>query len=228
MDIACANLPKLPGRSAFLSDNSGSAWSGLTSEYGHTQVAEIDNLSAVIGAVNSDEGYVFPFGDSLLRYEVSKRSGILSQAKQISDKAYGAVGQNTENGVWLFFDEAIRDKAHYDNIFIYSDQQAGHGGLYGTEGESRRYTRMGFACQRRCAGAAYIDVAKLIAEYRRKVNPKVNVFTVQTAGYSNVLVPENGYRTSVLYGWTGRELVYADAINGFWDEYDAKRGQQAE
>jgi hypothetical protein len=66
---------------------------------------------------------------------------------------------------------------------------------------------------------------KLIDKYRKEVNPKVNVYTVQTAGYDNVLVPENCYRTSILYGWTGKELVYADAINKFWDEFDQTHKQ---
>ena len=38
------------------------------------------------------------------------------------------------------------------------------------------------------------------------------VYCIQTAGHTNVLVPEYGYRTAVLYGWTGRELVFADAM----------------
>lgn len=215
LDKACDNLPRLAGRSAFLSDNSGSAWSTMNSEYGSVTIAEIDNLSAVIGAANSDEGYVFPFGNKLLRFEISKRQGILAQAKEISSYAGCKVGHETENGVWLFFDEAIRNRVHWDHIFIYSDMQAGHGGLYGTKQGCNAYTKLG--C---CINERYIDVAKLIALYRREVNPEVNVYCVQTAGYDNVLVPENGYRTSVLYGWTGRELVYADAMNQFWTEQD--------
>ena len=66
----------------------------------------------------------------------------------------------------------------------------------------------------------YIDVVKLIDWYRKEVNPKVNIYCIQTAGYDNVLVPENGYRTNILYGWTGKELVYADCMNKFWDEKD--------
>ncbi len=42
-------------------------------------------------------------------------------------------------------------------------------------------------------------------------------------GYTNVLVPENGYRTSIMYGWTGKELVYADIVNKLWDEKDAEK-----
>ena len=57
--------------------------------------------------------------------------------------------------------------------FSYSDQQAGHGGLYGLN--SRDYSEY-------VIRGHYIDVLKLVQEYRRKVNPKVNVFSVQTAG----------------------------------------------
>ena len=218
LDISCANLPHLKGTNAFLSDNSGSAWGAIPSEYGSVKIAEIDNLSAVIGAVNSDKGIVFPFGDNLMRFEISKREGVLNQAEKISEKARDKVGQSTENGIWLFFKEAINNNIHYDNIFIYSDQQAGHGGLYGLPNEQENgYGPLG------CAHGTYIDVFKLIKIYRSKVNPKVNVFSIQTAGYTNMVIPENAYRTSILYGWTGKELLYADKINKFWDEKDAEK-----
>ena len=218
IDIACGNMPTLPGRTVCLSDNSGSAWGGVTSAYGTVTVAEIDNLSSVITAHNSEEGFVGKFGDRLQMYDISKRQGILRQAEQINATRGQDVGGSTENGIWLFFEQAIREKTVYDNIFIYSDQQAGHGGLYGTAEGRRQYTAAGYCCRQN-----YVDVAKLIDTYRRTVNPRVNVFCVQTAGYNNVLIPENGYRTSILYGWTGNELVYADAINRFWDEKDAQQ-----
>ena len=214
MDIACENLPKLVGNNAFLSDNSGSAWGTLTSEYGSVKVANIDNLSATIGAYNSDHGTVVKFGDEAKYFPISKRRGILSQAHEIDNTK--PVGQSTENGVWLFFDKAIKEEIHYDNIFIYSDMQAGHGGLYGINPDNYSDYKV---------KNRYIDVPKLIKAYREKVNPKVNVFCIQTAGYNNVLVPENGYRTSLLYGWTGKELLYAKYINDFWDEKDSSNNQ---
>lgn len=223
MDISVENLPKLKGNNAFLSDNSGSAWGVFTSEFGTVRIAEIDNLSAVIGAVNSDRGTVFKFGDLLLPFPISKKTGILKQAKQISSLRNADVGGSTENGIWLFFDEAIKKKKHYDNIFIYSDMQAGHGGLYGTSEDREKYSAKGYAYK-----VMYIDVAKLIDTYRREVNPKVNVFCIQTAGYNNTLVPEYGYRTNILYGWTGKEILFADTINKFWDELDERNSSAGE
>lgn len=218
MDISCENLPKLKGKSAFLSDNSGSAWGACPSEYGTMTVAKIDNLSSVIGAVNSEHGVVVKFGDKVKEFPISKRNGILKQAEEISRNGYSDVGGATECGIWLFLDDAIENNKVYDNIFIYSDMQAGHGELYGTGSEKRKYVKKNYATRN-----GYIDVMKLLETYRCKVNPKVNVYCVQTAGYDNVVVPENCYRTNILYGWTGKELVYAKAMNDFWDSIDAKK-----
>ena len=212
LDKAMANFPKLKGKTICLSDNSGSAWGALTTEYGSTKVAEIDNLSSVMTAINSDEGYVGIFGDRLEIESVNKRDGVLSQLDRIQCKHSHNIGGSTENGIWLFFDEAIKKKIHYDNIFIYSDQQAGHGGLYGlNEHHYRDYLYR---------NSRYIDVLKLVQEYRRKVNAKVNIFSIQTAGYNNNIMPENEYRTSILTGWTGKESIYAKTLIDIWDKMD--------
>jgi len=222
LDISMENFPFLKGRTMCLSDNSGSAWGGVATEFGYVTVAEIDNLSSAITAARSDEGYVGKFGDILKVYPIQRRTGILDQARRISAKRDNDVGGGTEGGVWEFFYNAIENKEHWDNIFIYSDMQAGHGGLYGTDEQKEKYVKLGFA------SGGYndenINVFKLVNEYRRKVNPKVNVFTVQTAGYNNTLLPEYAYRTGILYGWTGKEVVFADAMIKLWDEMDKRNG----
>ena len=217
MDIAVENLPKLKGKTMVLSDNSGSAWGAFTSEYGRCTIAEIDNLSSILIAKASEEGYVGKFGDRLITAPVSKRNGALAQTKLLTNNKSGDVGGGTENGIWLFFKDAITKKEVYDNIFIFSDQQAGTGGLYGINADDYR----NFRCKGR-----FINVYALIQEYRKKVNPKCNFYSCQTAGYDNVLIPQSSYRTSFLYGWTGKEAIYADAMNKFWDEYDANHTKQ--
>lgn len=223
MDIALANYPKLKGKTMCLSDNSGSAWGSFNSEYGSVTVAEIDNLSSVITAACSDEGYVGKFGDKLIVSPISKRHGVLNQAQKISSRRDGDVGGGTEGGIWEFFYNAIENKEHWDNIFIYSDQQAGHGGLYGTGTQTSKYKKLGFGCGRGYSGdGGMINVFKLIQEYRKKVNPKVNVFSIQTAGYDNVVIPEYAYRTNIMYGWTGNEAVFAKAMIDQWDEIEKR------
>ena len=217
IDISVDNLPKLKGATMALSDNSGSAWDAVTSEYGTATVAEIDNLSAVIAGKCSDEGYVGKFGDELKIYSVSKRNGVLTQATTVNETHGRDVGHATEGGIWKFFREAISSKTWYDNIFIFSDMQAGTGGLYGTPEDKRAYMGTKFGI------SSHINVYQLILEYRRNVNPKVNVFCVQTAGYNNVLIPQMSYRCAMLTGWTGKEIQFAAEYIKQWDEIEANR-----
>jgi hypothetical protein len=211
VDIAMANFPVLDGKTMCLTDNSGSAHGATTSEYGHTTVAEIDNLSSIMTAKNSDDGYVGVFGD---RLEVKKigTKRIMDELDSINRIGHD-IGGGTENGIWLFWDDAIKTKTHWDNVFIYSDQQAGHNGLYGIN--ASQYAKF-------AVGGHFIDVMKLVDLYRKEVNPKVNVFSVQTAGYDNSVLPENIYRGAILTGWTGKETSFAKALIDLWNEKEAK------
>ena len=217
IDISVANYPKLKGKTICLSDNSGSAWGAVPSEYGSVKIASISNLSSIITALQSDEGYVGLFGDSLVIKSVSKRNGILEQSEQldkIGPDQDDTGGGGTENGIWMFFRDSISNKTSYDNIFIYSDQQAGHGGLYGTSEGQEEY--------RDYSLDSYIDVLKLIYEYRKKVNSKVNIFSIQCAGYDNSVIPENYYRTTILGSWTGKESVYAQELIKIWNDVEKR------
>lgn len=218
MDISVGNMPKLSGKTICLSDNSGSAWGALNSEYGSTYVAEIANLSSLITGKQSDEGEIGLFGDRLVVNQVSKRNGLLKQLEDACavERKYHKIGGGTENGIWLFFNDAIKNKKHYDNIFIYSDMQAGHGGLFGVN--SREYKDFIHG-----KGGSYIDVLALVNKYRETVNPKVNMFTVQVAGYDNNALPENLYRGAILAGWTGKEPIFAKAIIDTWDQIESNQ-----
>lgn len=220
MDIAIDNLPKLKGTTVCLSDNSGSAWGTITTEYGTTTIAEIDNLSSVIATKCSDEGYVVKFGDKYRMFPISKRNGCLVQSKSINEYKGFDVGLSTEGGIWKYFRDAINSKTHIDNLFIFSDCQAGTGGLYGTYSDKIEYTEK-YGISR--AHMEYINVYALIREYRRKVNSKINVFCIQTAGYNNVLIPQMSYRCAILTGWTGKEISFAAEYIRQWDEIESRR-----
>ena len=220
VDIALENFPKLKGKTMCLSDNSGSAWGTFNSEYGSVTVAEIDNLSSVITAACSEDGYVGKFGDELKVYPVSFRQGILSQTRAITQCGSSDVGRGTEGGIWKFFQQAIENHEHWDNIFIYSDQQAGTGALYGKYSDTMEYENAGFECN-----GGMINVFKLVQEYRKKVNPKVNVFSIQTNGYADNVLPEYAYRTNLMYGWTGKEALFAQKIIEQWDAIEKKNSE---
>lgn len=225
IDISIDNMKKLPGKTVALTDNSGSAWGAITSEYGTTTIAEIDNLSSVIAVRSSDSGYVVKFGDTHKRYDISRRNGILSIAEEINSPKGYDVGHGTEGGIWEYLQWAIDNKEHIDNLFIFSDCQAGTGELYGTDEQAEKYMNKYLYGERKTGRYGtrlwpYIDVYKMISEYRRLVNPKVNVFCVQTAGYDNTLLPQYTYRFAALYGWTGKEVQFANEYIKQWNDIE--------
>lgn len=205
LEISLSNMSHIDGRTMSLVDNSGSAWGATTSSMGTMQVARIGNLTGAITAKISDEGYVGVFGDRLRQVSVSPKSSIFDITKNLDSIGQG-IGHGTENGIWLFWDQAIKNKEHWDNVFVYSDMQAGHGGLYGLD--ARAYSNYRWPG----LGGRFIDVPKLITEYRRKVNPNVNVFLVQIAGYQDTIVPEYYDRCYILGGWGDGILRFASRM----------------
>ena len=206
------NFPKLDGDTLSLCDNSGSAQGAFTSTYGTVRVADIANLSALFTAYNTNgRGVVGIFGDKLELFEVNKQVPLLKQYDAITNIGKN-IGTSTENGIWIAFERSFKfpQPMRFDNIFIYSDMQAGHGGLYGTNpNEYREYLVEN--------NPRHIDVLKLVQNYRQIVNPLVNLFSVQVAGYDNNLLPENIYRGAIMSGWTGNEVVYAKRIIDIWN-----------
>jgi hypothetical protein len=66
----------------------------------------------------------------------------------------------------------------------------------------------------------HIDVLRLVKAYRRSVYSKVNVFSVQVAGYDNSIMPDILYRGAILSGWTGKEAKLAYEMTRVWDEVE--------
>lgn len=197
------NLPRFRGRTMSLVDNSGSAHGAFTSAMGTVAVNEIGNLTGVLTGMAADDGYVGVFGNKLETFPVRKHSSVFDQLAH-ANRLGKRIGHDTENGVWLFWDLAIRNREHWDQVFIYSDMQCGHGGLYGED--PRAYKDF------KWMGSQYIDVPKLIAAYRRAVNPNVQVFLVQIAGYQDVIVPEFYDKTYILGGWSDSILRFAAKV----------------
>ena len=210
VQIALQKTPQFEGKVMSLCDNSGSAQSAKTSELGSMKVSSIANLTAVMTGLVSEEGFIGVFGDNLKLIPVAKDKNVFEQV-QNADNLGQDIGHGTENGVWLFFDKAIKERQHWDHIFIYSDMQAGHGGLYGTNPEEYKdylwanedegYSRRHYS--------QYIDVAKLVKKYRDTVNPNVRVYMVQVAGYKDTLVPEFYKKTYIMGGWGSGLLNFA-------------------
>ena len=210
MEKSIANLPRLKGNVASLCDNSGSAHGTMASSAGTVKVSTITNLTAVLtGMVTEGKATVFPFGDRLVEIKINPAKGIFAQTDAV-EKLAKTVGGGTETGIWLFWDKAIKEKQHWDHVFVYSDMQAGHGGLYtnGTHAPTPEFTwnKGGYGRN------TYVDVPALIAAYRKAVNPNVQVFLVQVAGYGDTIVPEIYDKTYILGGWSDGILKFADKV----------------
>lgn len=206
MELSMGNLPRFSGRVTCLVDNSGSAQGTMTSSLGSMTIAEIGNLMGVITAKQADEGYVGVFGDKLATLPIRTNSSILDSLEKVNATGEN-IGKSTEHGIWLFWRDAIKKSQHWDSVFIYSDMQAGHGGLYGIGSPYPIYR----------STSNYIDVPQLITEYRHKVNPNVNVYCVQTAGYSDTIIPEIFPRTAILGGWSDSVLKFAKRMEAMWE-----------
>jgi len=199
------NMPHFNGKVMSLCDNSGSAHEAFTSTAGTMTVAEIANLSAVLIGHCADDGHVGIFGDSLETMPIMKRGSVFEQVDKVCSIGRN-IGLNTENGIWLFLNNAIKNKEHWDHIFVFSDMQAGHGGLYGLH--QKDYNKYQWASNPR-----NIDVASLIKEYRKQVNPNVMVYMCQVAGYQDTLIPEFYNRTFILGGWGEGMFKFANEMN---------------
>lgn len=203
LNLSIGELPQFKGRVMSLADNSGSAQGATTSELGTMQVNKIANLTAVLTGMASDEGHVGVFGDELEVRAVRKRASVFEQLAELDSIAEG-IGQGTENGVWLFFEKALREKEHWDHVFVYSDMQAGHGGLYGTDRQAYKNYQW--------PRTSHIDVAALIREYHRTVNKNCKFYLVQVAGYQDSLAPDFYPNVVVLGGWGPGLLRFAHAM----------------
>ena len=213
------NYPTLRGDVICLSDNSGSARRTFNSEYGTETIANIGNLSSLLTGICAEGRAVIGiFGDTLRLYEVDKSRSILEQYDIINSLG-NTVGGATENGVFMFFKNALANPKEYrfDQWFCYSDMQVGHGGLYGCDPDIRN---QGFLWGNNKHSQPYINIHKCIEEYRKKINPKFNTFMVQTAGYDNTVAPEALIRGATLSGWTGREAYYAQQYDLLWNQID--------
>ena len=70
-------------------------------------------------------------------------------------------------------------------------------------------------------GTVIYEVEDIQLDFHGKgENPKVNIYSIQTAGYDNTVVPAYSPRQTLLYGWTGKELIFADEMNKFWDNIE--------
>lgn len=193
LESSLSRMEILKGNTLVLSDNSRSVNTECVSKNSEITCREVNNLSAVITGVKSDYAKIYPFSVDTFGYEVSKTKDVLSQVLELDRliRKDPSMFRRTEIERSLYF--ALYDsELAYDNVFIYTDAQ----------------------------DTSYYSCEEVIKSYRR-VNPKLNVFVVQTAGYATSILPVDYYRVGSLCGFTGKEVTAAQKMIMEWDEFDS-------
>ena len=118
MQISINQLPKLIGNTICLCDNSGSSYSGFKNINGYIKMGKMMNFIGFLSSVKSSErGTIGLFGNKLLLYEVyNKTNNVIDEFKKFSDLTMTKncrVGDSSENGLWLFFEQAFKDPENY-------------------------------------------------------------------------------------------------------------------
>lgn len=132
MKISCKNVPELDGNCAILVDHSGSVRGAFyrvstVSPWSSTTTAMIGNLFGTIMTFKQSDVYFGMFGDKLISPKIDRNLGLL----EFNAKTYeegGRCGGATENGLYAFMQDAIKNNKRIDNLIVFSDMEIGDGG----------------------------------------------------------------------------------------------------
>lgn len=189
MAIACENVPDLEGNCAILIDHSGSVrgdWGGdsKVSPWSSVHTAHIGNLFGSIVAFKQKDVYIGMFGDRLIAPSMDRSKGLLEFNKHTYDEG-DKCGGSTENGLYTFLKNVIKEKKHIDNFIVFSDMEIGDGGDGGWD-----YTSS--------SGVHFKDLFK---EFR-KINPNCLTVCCNIRGQSGTSVFNPNLKILNVSGWS--------------------------
>lgn len=192
---SCSNIPVQEGKTAILSDNSGSMFGdyggkSLVSAMSKRNTADIANLFAVLYWNRAKDAYIGLFGDRLIEPELDRNANVFRNFKNINEAAKQCGGA-TEKGVFDYMEQLIRKKKMVDRIIVFSDCQVGDGCKWFDH-----------------AGNRGLNFNLLLEQYK-KINPAVKVYSVDLKGYGNAMVKDNAVLIS---GWSEKIFNMIEAV----------------
>lgn len=192
LEYSVENIPALAGNTAVLIDHSGSVrgdggGSSKVSAFSKTTTAMIGNLFGSMLAYSQRNVYVGLFGDRLISVPMDRTKGLL-EFNQESFKKGNACGGGTENGLYIFLDDAIRNKTKVDNLVIFSDMVIGSGGRGGWDGSSR----------------AGLGTFQELFKKFKAVNPQCNTICVDMKQTSGKSVFDKSLNVVQIAGWSDK------------------------
>ncbi len=187
MALSVRNIPKIPGYTAMSADNSGSMGTRLSPKSSVTY-SDIANLLQAIAQYICEYSMTSVFGTNYYTVNVSKHSSILDNMQKF---------KNTHTGSstfgYKFVEDLLNRKIFVDRMLIFTDCQLynEHGGYYSWSSHRPSDT-----------------IATLFAKYKTQVNPKVQLYLFNLAGYGTVVVPER--QVNLISGWSEKVLKFIE------------------
>jgi len=191
IELSCANIPVLEGRTAILIDHSGSmrgdgGGHSLVSALSKTTCSDIADVFAAMFLKYQPNVYVGLFGDRLIPYDVDRNDDILATAQKMHQLGRNC-GAGTEAGIYDFFKETLKTGKGVDNIIIFSDMVIGDGcQWYGVTAETR--------------SGRFGDLFKSW----RKSYPHTKVVSVDIHQTDGTSVFDRNYNVTQVSGWSSK------------------------
>lgn len=185
LELSLANLPKLSGNVAVVTDTSDSMTGPVSDNTVLTRL-EVGALMSAMAVHLIQPGSEYRIGHFANTYEeinISARDSVLTNVNKVVAKR-GCVGHGTEAHTIL--EDWIRHKKKVDHFLLFSDMQI----------HSR-----------------YQTFAALWDEYRRKVNPNAILYSFDLAGYGKgSLVPDAERGCYALAGFSEKVFSFMKAV----------------
>lgn len=153
IEYSVENMQKLQGTTVIAIDVSGSMSDRISSK-SETRCIDLSRLLGVLATRICDNAIVYTFNRTLQKEQISNKSGIISQAKNIDFR-------NGGTDLQLPLEEMLDEKIKADRLIILSDNEINCGWFGG-------YTR---TCE------------PLAAKYRKEINPDLWVHAIDLQGY---------------------------------------------
>lgn len=192
LEYSVENIPALEGNTAVLIDHSGSVrgdggGSSKVSAFSKTTTAMIGNLFGSMLAWSQRDVYMGLFGNRLLNIPLDRKQGLL-EFNSNTFKQGDRCGGGTENGLYQFLNECIKNKTKVDNLVIFSDMVIGSGGKGGWDYSSR---------------AGLGSFQSLFLKFKQ-LNPQCNTISVNIKQTEGSSVFDKSLNVLQISGWSNK------------------------
>jgi hypothetical protein len=192
LEYSVENIPALEGKTAVLIDHSGSVrgdegGASKVSAFSKTTTAMIGNLFGSMLTWSQRDVYMGLFGDRLIQVPIDRTKGLLEFNKNSFNEG-GKCGGGTENGLYIFLNECIKNRTRVDNLVIFSDMVIGSGGQGGWDGSSN----------------ARLGSFQVLFKKFKEINPQCNTITVDIKQTSGKSVFDKSLNVLQVAGWSDK------------------------